>query len=276
MQRASSLTMHVEAPFADIEDSPQELRDLTPRFILFLPKCLQIVVYCLFAMLVGSVFFALVGPMTLLMALFVTPATRSMLRDFQEQSDIVEGRVVEQTKQLWKFLNSTSQGWYITVQYNVHEATYRKKFRMSQELHEELGLTLGNSVELFVIHGKPKSAMIKSAVEKSIATQSDERWKQLLAGLCFSIIIPVYLIVIFTHVSMFSWNTVLHGCVLGVVLFGVTVLLYWWWDPVTKQKHAFLESAERVGEDDVEADAFVPLDNHDSLTAPLLSAVTGL
>jgi len=254
---------------------------MTPRFILCLPKCLQIVVsWCYFTVLVVT-FPLLLGPVVLLKVLFVMPATRRLLRDYQEQSDIVEGRIVERSKHILKFFNNTRQVTCITVEYNVgDDGTYRKEFLInSQCIQEVLGFT--STVELLVIHGKPKSAMIKLGMEMNIKGYcSDHYWKIKPLGRGFVIITSywiaevlyclglsfwaqVFLISIFTHVSMFSWNTLLHGCVLGVFLFVITALLYWWWDPVTTRKHAFLENAELVDGNDGRAEASMPFDNHD-------------
>jgi len=187
-----------EAPFVgDDEEAPEEeVQDMTPRFILCLPTCLQRVIgsQCFFFVLFSVVFYPVVlppwGPMILLEALFITPATRRLLRDYQEQSDIVEGRIVERSKHILKFFNNTRQVMYITVEYYVgDDGTYRKEFFInSQWVQEVLGLI--STVELLVIQGKPKSAMIKPTMETNITNYcSDQCWKQGLLGLFMDVTI---------------------------------------------------------------------------------------
>jgi len=255
---------------ADDEDVPQVL-DMTPRFFLCLPKCLQFVVLCFFVVVLSVITFPLMGPMIILTTLFPAPSTRQLLRDYEEKSDIVEGRVVERGPLTFKFLSSIENGFCITVEYSVGDGTFRKKFQVSKEQYDEF--TMSSTLGLLVVSGKPKSAMLKTSA--FLSDQHQARWKRILLGILVSLFAPVYLAAMYMNDSLFSWDAVRHGCVIGVISFvAAYVLLYcWWWDHVAKQNHVFLESAERVGGDDYEA---MPLNNQDSLTAPLLSVVTGM
>jgi hypothetical protein len=215
--------------------------------------------------------------MIILFALFLMPAARQLLRDYEEKSDIVEGRVVERYPLTVKFFTSISSGFCITVEYNVGDATFRKKFRILKEQYDEF--TMNSTLDLLVVPGKPKSAMLKATIEQSTAVMSDRhqaRWKHIniLLGILASLFVPVHLAHMYMGDSWFSWGAVRHGCVIGVISSLVAYILYWWWDPVAKRNHAFLESAERVGGDDDDEQPIMPSDN--SLTAPLLSVVTGI
>lgn len=264
------------------EDDVTLVEDGTPRLIRSLPKPLQFL--CL--ILVGYACIFIMGPITVLTILFVTPSIRRMVQEYRDEErsgNVVLGRVVDRTKQKYKFCTVNSEKHFVTVEYNVGESTYRKKFGMTKaQFDEKVEYTISSTVELLVLLGLPKSAMLKETIETLEKVHQESSWWcwlwQLTSNIIFlCFVYPVFLTQAATRAPFFSWDNLAHGCILGLVLFGIGALLFWWLNLVGKQETAFKDSAELVGaeEDDDDDTANVSTLPNDSLTAPLLSAVTG-
>lgn len=285
MQRVASSSEVLDDGNVLTSEEPLEVHDMTPRWVRCLPSCLQSIggiCFCFVFLLVyfplfGCLFFLLSGPFVFLSIVCVVPFRRKMFDEYAENSDIVVGRVVERIKSVYKFFSTTGERHEVVVEYYVDSSTFRKTFRVSKSDYDGDEFTMDSTMELLVIHDKPKSAMRKESLERCIEKLLGPLigwWKMILS--LFQCVFAPMLIIDLWSPQMSDRETLERVCILGVISFALTALGFWWWDPVTKEAKYFLESAEQVRGDEETTEDATRSNNRDSLIVPLLSAVTGV
>jgi hypothetical protein len=273
--------MDVESPTdaARNEDITEEsipirpVLDRTPRCTRCLPDWLQRILMIFVIIIISIVFVWLFPPYLIWIGVAAVPYKRRLVKEYEENSEIVQGRVTERYKQPIKFFGSTRCTLlHTTLEYNIGHSTYKREIQWTQKQFDRC--IRNTTVDLLVVNGKPKSGIMMCIIENSVPYQS--RWKLVAEGVLLSVTFPAYFILSLNdwHVNLFSWSILAKCCELGILSF-VTFLPFLWWNPLTKHEKFIFEGAELIGGDEIET--FPLQDNRDHpLTTPLLSAVTGL
>jgi hypothetical protein len=55
-----------------------------------------------------------------------------MIQEYEEEGNVVVGQVMDQTKCTFEFCNKLHEMHVMTVEYNIGESTYCKKFCLTQ------------------------------------------------------------------------------------------------------------------------------------------------
>jgi hypothetical protein len=113
------------------------------------------------------------------------PYKGRLVKEYEENSEIVQGRVIERYKQPIKFFGSTKYTLlHTTVEYNIGHSTYKRELQLTQEQFDTC--IRNTTVDLLVVNGKPKSGIMMCIIENSVPYQS--RWKLVAVGVLLSVL----------------------------------------------------------------------------------------
>ena len=297
----SVMVMEVEDGSAPGRDSSQDIvKHATPKWVRRFPMCVQRLLFTAFCMLVGLIATFLIGPFLLLYYLLDGPQlAQTYIVQYQQDGTVVEADVTEQCRETIHVVHIQKEGFLVTVEYQDEDSSqqleqgdhtnkWRKKFRFPTLEQIESAMTQGNDegprmMKLCYPLGQPQAALPLNSVHKAvehIGTQTSTT-KGCLKGIAFMFGTPFYFMLLF---SGFDIDQLVTGrfwviCVLwAAISLLVALVLYFAFGLSPMQLHQKLvcKSAERIGgETTWDEEHHNNSISSSSLTAPLLSAVTG-
>lgn len=284
------------------------VRDATPQWLRRFPMCIQRILYITFCIPVGLIAPFLLAPYMMLYHLWDADMLhQTYLVDYQQDGTQVEAIVIEQHREVVQVVHIEKDGYLVTVEYEEQKQdsalehqgaiTWRKMFRFRTLEQVETAMTTSDSsdpeggprtMRLCYPPGQPQAALPMTSVQNSVeylssTPESNKAWT-FLKDAGFIVGVHFYFLFFF---SGFNGDFLMTGLFWIILLvwtsanFFVVVMLYFGFglSPVKLHTKLVCKSAERVhnsGEETWEDEPQHDSRNNDtSLTAPLLSAVTG-